>query len=135
MKVKSEKKRLFIGNQIEDCRDLSGLYFLLPHERGYITKWEVQKPIWDYVFSKNVCPFGDTPVVMTQPLFNFKSIQDCIDEIFFEEYEVKSLYRTNGSDLARLQYVEKVIGKYLLWFYFVHLFSCVFLFKVKMNLV
>lgn len=106
MKAKSERKRLFIGDQINECRDCSGLYFLLPCERGYITKWDVQKPVWDYVFSKNVCPISDNPVIVTQPLFNFKSIQDCMDEIFFEEYEVTSMFRLNPTDLARLKYAE-----------------------------
>ncbi|KAL3289339.1 hypothetical protein HHI36_022777 [Cryptolaemus montrouzieri] len=82
MKAKAERKRLFIGNQIDECRDCSGLYYLLPCERGYITKWEVQKPIWDQVFNKTLFPVIDKNILMTQPLFNFKSIQDCIDEIF-----------------------------------------------------
>lgn len=107
MKAKSERKRLFVGQQIEECRDCSGLYFLLPCERGYITRWEVQKPVWDHVFSKKVCPVEDNPVVLTQPLFNFKSIQDCIDEIFFEEYEVPSLFRCTPTDLAYLNYAKE----------------------------
>lgn len=106
MKAKSERKRLFIGNQINECRDCSGLYFLLPCERGYITKWDVQKPVWDHIFSRNVYPVDEKPVIMTQPLFNFMSIQDCIDEIFFEEYEVPSMFRLNPTDLARLKYTE-----------------------------
>ncbi|XP_050301034.1 actin-related protein 6 [Anthonomus grandis grandis] len=107
MKAKSERKRLFIGQQIQECRDCSGLYFLLPCERGYITRWEVQKPVWDNIFSKNVCPIEENPVVITQPLFNFKSIQDCTDEIFFEEYEVPSLFRCHPADLAYLNYAKE----------------------------
>nr|XP_023025862.1 actin-related protein 6-like [Leptinotarsa decemlineata] len=107
MKAKSERKRLFIGNQIDDCRDCSGVYFLLPCERGYITKWDVQKPVWDFLFSRNVYSVNERPVIMTQPLFNFKSIQDCMDEIFFEEYEVKSMFRVNPTDLARLKYAKE----------------------------
>lgn len=110
MKVKSERKRFFIGSQIEDCRDLSGLYYLLPSERGYITKWTVQKPVWDYLFS-NLCSIEDKQVILTQPLFNFKAIQEITDEIFFEEYEVKSLFRTNPTDLAKYQYTQDVVGK------------------------
>nr|CAH7733565.1 unnamed protein product [Callosobruchus chinensis] len=106
MKAKAERKRLFIGDQINECRDCSGLYFLLPCERGYITKWDVQKPIWDYIFSKKVCPIDEYPVVLTQPLFNFNSIQDCMDEIFFEEYEVSSMFRLNPTDLAYLKYIR-----------------------------
>lgn len=105
MKAKSERKRLFIGNQIEDCRDLSGLYYLLPNERGYITKWDVQKPIWDYVFQ--CYPIPDDPLIMTQPIYNFRSIQECVDEIFYEEYEVKSMIRINPTDLARYEYAYK----------------------------
>lgn len=105
MKAKSERKRLFIGNQIEDCRDLSGLYYLLPCERGYITKWDVQKPIWDYVFQNY--PIHDEPLIMTQPIYNFRTIQECVDEIFFEEYEVKSMLRINPTDLAKCEYVYK----------------------------
>lgn len=107
MKAKSERKRLFIGNQIDECRDCSGLFYLIPSERGFITKWDVQKPIWDYVFSKAVCPVKNYPVIMTQPLFNFKSIQDCTDEIFFEEYEISAMYRVNPTDLAVLKYNEE----------------------------
>lgn len=110
MKVKSEKKRLFIGNQIEECRDLSGLYYLLPCERGYISKWEVQKPIWDYILNKGIA-VEERCVIMTQPIFNFKTVQECIDEIFFEEYEIDLLYRANPTDLSRYQYTANVIRK------------------------
>ncbi|XP_018327820.1 actin-related protein 6 [Agrilus planipennis] len=103
MKVKSERKRFFIGNQIDECLDLSGLYYLLPCEKGYVTKWNVQKPVWDYIFN-NVCPIEENPVIMTQPPFNFKAIQEITDEIFFEEYEVKAIYRANPTDFAYYQY-------------------------------
>lgn len=110
-KAKSERKRPFIGDQLKECRDLSGLFYLLPCEKGYITKWDVQKPIWDYVFQN--APIEDHPLIMTQPLFNFRSIQECIDEIFFEEYDVKSMFRTCTSDLAQYEYIQKVMRKHI----------------------
>lgn len=60
--------------------------------------WDVQKTVWDYIFSKECCPvnFPTTPVVMTEPYFNFASIQDSIAEIFFEEYDVQSYLRICG---------------------------------------
>lgn len=132
MKVKSEKKRLFISNQIDECRDLSGMYFLLPCERGYITKWEVQKPIWDYVLNKGVA-VEDRYVVMTQPHFNFKTIQDGIDEIFFEDYEVKGMYRASPTDFSRHEYCTHVSGIYLNT-YFISILSltiCPYLFQLN----
>ena len=41
-----------IFTQIDDCRDLSSLYYLLPFQRGYLVNWDHQKTIWDYLFGK-----------------------------------------------------------------------------------
>jgi actin-related protein 6 len=87
-KAKSEKRRAFIGDQIDDCRDLSSLYYLLPFQRGYLVNWEHQKTVWDYIFGKN-CFNVETAaknVVFTVPYFNFASIEEGLNEILFEEY-------------------------------------------------
>ncbi|KAI5692677.1 hypothetical protein M8J75_007109, partial [Diaphorina citri] len=34
MKAKSERRRPFIGDQVEDCRDASGLFYILPFQKG-----------------------------------------------------------------------------------------------------
>merc|ERR1719500_2652501 len=36
MKAKSEKRRAFVGDQVDDCRDLSSLFYLLPTQKGYL---------------------------------------------------------------------------------------------------
>ncbi|KAI5730354.1 hypothetical protein M8J76_012727 [Diaphorina citri] len=39
MKAKSERRRPFIGDQVEDCRDASGLFYILPFQkcqRGFV---------------------------------------------------------------------------------------------------
>lgn len=36
------------------------------------------------------------PLIVTEPYFNFSSIQEGMSEIFFEEYEFQALLRTNG---------------------------------------
>lgn len=33
MKAKSEKRRAFIGNQIDECRDASGLFYILGFQK------------------------------------------------------------------------------------------------------
>lgn len=42
MKAKSERRRPFIGNQIDECRDASGLFYILCFQRGYLVNWDVQ---------------------------------------------------------------------------------------------
>jgi len=102
MKAKSEKRRAFVGDQVEDCRDLSSLFFLLPFQKGYLVNWDHQKTVWDYVFGKeclNLRP-DKLNLIFTEPYFNFSSIQEGLSEIFFEEYGFKSLLRTHPGDLS-----------------------------------
>ncbi|CAH1396441.1 unnamed protein product [Nezara viridula] len=106
MKAKSERRRLFVGDQVEECRDASGLFYLLPFQKGLLINWDYQKTVWDYVFSKECCPsnFSETPVIITEPYFNFASIQEATAEIFFEEYECQSFLRMNAGSLSEYHY-------------------------------
>ncbi|CAH0722969.1 unnamed protein product, partial [Brenthis ino] len=106
MKAKSERRRPFVGSQIEECRDASGLFYILPFQKGFLINWDTQKTIWDFIFSKDCCPvnFSETPLIITEPIYNFSSIQEAMTEIFFEEYECQSLLRINASDLAEYNY-------------------------------
>jgi actin-related protein 6 len=97
MKAKSEKRRAFVGDQIEDCRDLSSLFYVLPFQKGYLVNWDHQKTVWDHLFGKqcfNLQP-EQLRFIVTEPYFNFASIQEGLSEIFFEEYGFKSLLRTH----------------------------------------
>lgn len=60
--------------------------------------FDVQKTVWDYIFSKEVfnVNHANTSLVITEPYFNFSSVQEAVSEIFFEEYEVDALLRING---------------------------------------
>jgi actin-related protein 6 len=107
MKAKSEKRRPFYGNQIEECRDISGLFYILSFTKGYITNWEVQKNVFDHVWEKEYpVNLHDSGLIITEPIFNFSSIQEAMVEIFFEEYEPLSLTRCTAPDLAQYNYVN-----------------------------
>lgn len=55
----------------------------------------------DRVLSVQV-EFADTSVIITEPYFNFTSIQESMNEILFEEYQFQSALRTNGESVLRL---------------------------------
>jgi len=61
--------------------------------------WDVQKTVWDYIFSKDCCKanFSEMPLIITEPYMNFATIQEGMTEMFFEEYECQSLLRTNSN--------------------------------------
>ncbi|EDW82658.1 uncharacterized protein Dwil_GK10108 [Drosophila willistoni] len=107
MKAKSERRRAFIGSQIEECRDTSALFYILAFQRGYLLNWDTQKTVWDYIFSKDGigCTLDNRNIVITEPQMNFQSVQEAMLEMLFEEYRVAGLYKTTAADLAAFNYV------------------------------
>ena len=45
---------MFIGDQLEECKDYSGLFYVMPFQKGVLVNWDVEKQIWDYIFGKEV---------------------------------------------------------------------------------
>lgn len=107
-KAKSERRRPFVGSQVEECRDVSGLFYILCFQRGYLVNWDIQKTVWDYTFSQECCPvnFSDTPLLITEPLFNFQSIQEAMLEILYEEYDCDAVCKTTSVDLIAFNYTH-----------------------------
>nr|VZI26656.1 unnamed protein product [Spirometra erinaceieuropaei] len=107
-KSKNVSNRQFIGHQVEECKNLSSLYGTFPFKKGYISNWEVQKQILDSVLdsfleSKSV-GMTDLNVVVTEPYFNFSSTKETMNEVFFEDYLVSGLVRTNPAFLSAYKY-------------------------------
>ncbi len=106
----------FLGMQQRDVRVSNQeklvvtTFYLLPFQNGYINlvNWDVQRQLWDYVFGNDILKIRpqDLNLVLTEPVFNFPSIQDTLSEIFFEEYRFKSLLCTTAPTLSALNYSE-----------------------------
>uniref|UniRef100_A0A8W8MKS3 Actin-related protein 6 n=2 Tax=Magallana gigas TaxID=29159 RepID=A0A8W8MKS3_MAGGI len=108
-KAKNVRTRIFIGDQIDDCKDLSGLYYLLPFQKGYLVNWDIERQVWDYIFGKDALKvdFNETNLIVTEPYFNFNSVQEAMNEIFFEEYAFKSVLKSNPSFLSQYKYTKE----------------------------
>ena len=46
--------RLLVSDEIISHRDQSSLFYLYPHQNGYLLNWDVQRTIWDYLFHDKV---------------------------------------------------------------------------------
>lgn len=46
--------------------------------------------------------FVDTNIIITEPYFNFSSIQESMNEILFEEYQFQAVLRVNGEYVSFL---------------------------------
>ena len=66
--------------------------------QGYLVNWDVQRQVWEHTFGKDALNLEceETNVVFAEPYFDFSSIQEALNEIFFEEYNFKAILRTNG---------------------------------------
>ncbi len=98
MKAKSEKRRAFVGDQVDDCQDLSSLFFLLPFQKGYLVNWDHQKTVCDYVFGKEC--FNLRPDILSPTLTSAQFRTGRPVRNIFEEYGFKSLLRTHPGDLS-----------------------------------
>lgn len=106
-KVKSERRRVFVGNQLDECKDYSGLFYLYAFERGFLLNWDVQKQVWDFIFRDTFnVDFSDTCLIITEPYFNFVSMQETITEILFEDYKFHSILRINPGALSAYHYLK-----------------------------
>ncbi|XP_055373508.1 actin-related protein 6 isoform X2 [Condylostylus longicornis] len=110
MKAKSERRRAFIGSQIEECRDASGLFYMLSFQKGYLVNYDVQKTVWDFMFSPDGVGINlaEKVLIVTEPQFNFESNQEAMTEIFFEEYEIEGIYRTTSANLSAMKYLSDI---------------------------
>ncbi|CAD6589838.1 MAG: Actin- protein 6, partial [Tremellales sp. Tagirdzhanova-0007] len=92
------EKKVFVGDEIEDCKDLSGLAYRRPFERGMLVNWDSEKVIWDRLFSSDVMK-EQTSLLVTEPLFNLPNIAETYDQMVFEEWEFTSYFRCTPAAL------------------------------------
>uniref|UniRef100_A0A1A8L864 Actin-related protein 6 n=1 Tax=Nothobranchius pienaari TaxID=704102 RepID=A0A1A8L864_9TELE len=103
---KTSRLKTFTANQLDEIKDPSGLFYILPFQKGYLVNWDVQRKVWDHLFGKEMfkVEFVDTSIIITEPYFNFSSIQESMNEILFEEYQFQSALRINAGSLAAHHY-------------------------------
>ncbi|KAG0245623.1 Actin- protein 6 [Mortierella sp. GBA43] len=98
---KTERKT-FIGDQLETCKDFSGLYYRLPFEKGMLTSWDVEKQVWDRMFTGKALPCepSSTTLVISEPVLNLPNIAATYDQLVFEEYNFHSYTRLSAPQMA-----------------------------------
>ena len=104
--------RLFVSSEIETCRNKSALFYLSPKENGYTVNWDVQRTIYEHVFYESLnLNCSELAAVVTEPEMDPIANQRTIDELFFEDYGFKAIYRNCFSlhSLARkIEHLEKL---------------------------
>lgn len=48
--ARDRAKRVWIGAQLDKCKDFGEIVFRRPVEKGFLVNWEAEKAIWDNTF-------------------------------------------------------------------------------------
>ena len=48
--ARGRDKRVWVGAQLDNCKDFGEMAFRRPVEKGHLVNWEVEKEIWDNTF-------------------------------------------------------------------------------------
>lgn len=48
--ARGRDKRVWVGGQLDKCKDFGEMAFRRPVEKGYLVNWEVEKEIWENTF-------------------------------------------------------------------------------------
>lgn len=104
--TRSKDRRVYIGNDVKNCKDYAGLVYRRPQEKGQLYNWECQKVIWDSVFYGKGLPLGkevdpsDTSLILTEAPYTLPALSSNMDQIVFEEYGFDSYYRCSSGSLV-----------------------------------
>ncbi|KAI9719781.1 MAG: hypothetical protein M1812_003269 [Candelaria pacifica] len=111
---RSRDKRVWVGVQLENCKDFGEMAFRRPVEKGYLVNWEAEKEIWDHTFfdkdAKLNCDPHDTNLIFTEAPNAPQALQTNSDQIIFEEFEFASYYRCVGPSLNAYNDIPALFG-------------------------
>ncbi|PHH79583.1 hypothetical protein CDD82_2304 [Ophiocordyceps australis] len=99
--ARDRARKIYVGSEVEKCRDFGEMQFRRPVEKGFIVGWEAQKEIWDHELFDDKAPLHcdptETRLVLAEPPNGLPALQSNCDQIVFEEYGFASYYRGTGA--------------------------------------
>ncbi|KAL8949404.1 MAG: hypothetical protein Q9222_004488 [Ikaeria aurantiellina] len=112
--ARERDRKVWVGSEIETCRDFGEMAFRRPVEKGYLVNWEAEKAIWDSSFrdprSKLHCDPQETNLVLTEAPNTPAALQTNCDQVVFEEYEFATYSRHTGPSLNAYHDIQHLFG-------------------------
>ncbi|KAG0230681.1 Actin- protein 6 [Actinomortierella wolfii] len=96
------ERRTYIADEIDSCRNFSGLYYRLAFEKGMLTGWDVERQVWDRLFTGKIieCDPSSTNLILSEPIFNLPNIATTYDQMVFEEYGFQAYTRMSAPQMS-----------------------------------
>ncbi|KAL8639128.1 MAG: hypothetical protein Q9228_003801 [Teloschistes exilis] len=112
--ARERDKKIWVGSEIEACRDFGEMAFRRPVEKGYVVNWEAEKAVWDSTFlnpkSKLSCDPQETNLILTEAPNTTAALQTNCDQVIFEEYEFATYSRHIGPSLNAYHDIQHIFG-------------------------
>ena len=107
--------RVWVGAQLEECRDFAEMTFRRPVQNGCLVNWEAEREIWDQTFfsyAKSVlhCDASETNLLLTEAPNSLSTLQSNCDQIVFEEFEFAAYRRITGPSLNAYNDITQAFG-------------------------
>lgn len=98
--ARDRSRRVYVGSELERCRDFSEMQFRRPVEKGFIVSWEAEREIWSREFFDPKAPLrcdpAETRLLLAEHSNGLPALQSNCDQIVFEEFQFASYARTLG---------------------------------------
>lgn len=98
--ARDRDRKIYIGSQLDSCKDFGDIAFRRPVEKGYIVNWEAEKEIWEHEFFDTKAPLHcdptETGLLLTEAPNALPVLQSNCDQVIFEEFQFASYYRSIG---------------------------------------
>ncbi|KAH7157329.1 actin family [Dactylonectria estremocensis] len=110
--ARDRARKVYVGSDLERCRDFGELQFRRPVEKGFVVNWEAQKEIWDREFfdagAPTRCDPAETRLILAEPPNGLPMLETNCDQVVFEEYGFSSYYRGIGSTFNAYHDIQSI---------------------------
>lgn len=76
--ARGRDKRVWIGGQLNQCKDFGEMSFRRPVEKGYLVNWEAEKEIWDNTFLDSGAKLKVLCIRLIPKLFSTDPLTDIV---------------------------------------------------------
>ncbi|KAI9668776.1 MAG: Actin- protein 6 [Alyxoria varia] len=108
------QQKIYVADQLDNCRDFAEMAFRRPVEKGYIVSWDGETDVWKQAFfnegAKLYCNPHETNLILTEAPNCPQNLQHNTDQMIFEEFEFASAYRCLGPSLSAYNPISSIFG-------------------------
>ncbi|KAG0649807.1 Actin-related 6 [Hyphodiscus hymeniophilus] len=110
--ARDRERKVYIGSELDKCKDFGEIVFKRPVEKGYLVNWEVEKEIWEHEFFDDKAPLycdpKETGLILTEAPNALPALQTNCDQVVFEEFGFASYLRCSAPTLNAYNDVQAI---------------------------